>query len=88
MILIQKKLKARLTETAEKCSKIMETYLGEDPDTQEALEFLCLAEGGEVTHYEVLSFHCQRCIEQKIWSKGESYTQRRTRTLRFMHKAG
>ena len=42
-------------ETAEKVSKIMETYLGEDPDTQEALEFLCLAEGGEVTHYEVLS---------------------------------
>ena len=33
----------------------METYLGEDPDSQEALEFLCLAEGGEVTHYEVLS---------------------------------
>jgi hypothetical protein len=29
--------------------------LGEDPDTQEALEFLCLAEGGEVTHYEVLA---------------------------------
>jgi ferritin-like metal-binding protein YciE len=42
-------------ETAEKASKIMETYLGEDPDTQEALEFLCLAEGGEVTYYEVLS---------------------------------
>jgi ferritin-like metal-binding protein YciE len=29
--------------------------LGKEPDTQEALEFLCLAEGGEVTHYEVLS---------------------------------
>jgi ferritin-like metal-binding protein YciE len=41
-------------ETAEKASKIMETYLGDDPDTQEALEFLCLAEGGEVAHYEVL----------------------------------
>lgn len=32
----------------------MQTYLGEDPDTLDALEFLCLAEGGEVTHYEVL----------------------------------
>lgn len=42
-------------ETAEKVSKMMETYLGEDPDTQEALEFLCLAEGAEVTHYEVLA---------------------------------
>jgi hypothetical protein len=42
-------------ETAEKASRIMETYLGGDPDTQEALEFLCLAEGGEVAHYEVLT---------------------------------
>ena len=50
-------------ETAEKVSKIMETYLGEDPDTQEALEFLCLAEGGEVTHYEVPSFNSERCEE-------------------------
>lgn len=33
----------------------METYLGEDPNSQEALEFLCLAEGADVTHYEVLS---------------------------------
>jgi ferritin-like metal-binding protein YciE len=33
----------------------MQTYLGEDPDTLDAIEFLCLAEGGEVTHYEVLS---------------------------------
>jgi hypothetical protein len=41
-------------ETAQKVSKMMETYLGDEPDTQEALEFLCLAEGGEVTHYEVL----------------------------------
>jgi ferritin-like protein len=42
-------------EIEQKASKIMETYLGEDPDTQETLEFLCLAEGAEVTHYEVLS---------------------------------
>ncbi|CAN5447821.1 hypothetical protein BH18THE1_BH18THE1_11670 [soil metagenome] len=48
-------IEEKATETAEKASKIMETYLGEEPDTQEALEFLCLAEGAEVTHYEVLS---------------------------------
>ena len=42
-------------ETAQKVSKIMETYLGEEHDTQEALEFLCLSEGAEVTHYEVLT---------------------------------
>ncbi len=28
-------------ETSQKASKIMEIYLGEEPDTQEALEFLC-----------------------------------------------
>jgi hypothetical protein len=41
-------------ETTQKISKIMETYLGEQPDTQEALEFICLAEGAEGIHYEVL----------------------------------
>ena len=48
-------IEEKAAETADKASKIMETYLGEDPDTQEALEFLCLAEGGEVAHYEVLA---------------------------------
>ena len=33
---------------------MMGTYLGDDADTSEALEFLCIAEGGEVAHYEVL----------------------------------
>lgn len=42
-------------ETAEKCSKMMETDLGDDPDSSEAIELLCLAEGGEVTHYEVFA---------------------------------
>ena len=49
------KIQEKAQETEQKASKIMETYLGEDPDSQEALEFLCLAEGAEVTHYEVLS---------------------------------
>ena len=37
-------------ETEQKASQMMNTYLGEDPDSSEAIEFLCLAEGGEVTH--------------------------------------
>ena len=49
------KIQELANETEQKASKIMETYLGEDPDSQEALEFLYLAEGAEVTHYEVLS---------------------------------
>jgi hypothetical protein len=33
---------------------MMKTYLGEDPDTLDRLEFLCLAEGEEARHYKVL----------------------------------
>jgi rubrerythrin len=40
----------------------------EDPDTQEALEFLCLAEGGEVTHYEVLSSLSSKIKDRKFKS--------------------
>lgn len=44
----------------------MQTYLGEDPGTLDALEFLCLAEGGEVTHYEVLSEVAKELKEKKF----------------------
>jgi nitrogenase subunit NifH len=30
-------------ETEQKASEMMKTYLGEDPDSSEAIEFLCLA---------------------------------------------
>jgi hypothetical protein len=43
------------SETEQKASKIMKTYLGKDPDSFKGIEFLCLAKGGELTHYEVLS---------------------------------
>ena len=56
-------------ETARKASKIMKTYLGENPDTQEALEFLCLAEGAEVTHYEVLSSVTKEVKSRKFGTK-------------------
>jgi ferritin-like protein len=49
------KIQQMAQETEQKATKMMETYLEEDPDSQEALEFLCLAEAGEVTHYEVLN---------------------------------
>ena len=55
-------------ETVQKATQMMETYLGEDPDTQDALEFLCLAEGGEVTHYEVLSKLAQKVNDKRFTS--------------------
>lgn len=42
-------------ETVEKTSEMMKIYLGEDPEELDALEFLGIAEGGEVIHYQVLS---------------------------------
>jgi ferritin-like metal-binding protein YciE len=56
-------------ETAQKASEIMETYLGDEPDNQEALEFLCLAEGGEVTHYEVLNSVSKDVKNKKFGTK-------------------
>jgi hypothetical protein len=53
------KVEETANETEQKATTMMKTYLGENPDTSEAVEFLCLAEGGEVTHYEVLSTICQ-----------------------------
>jgi ferritin-like metal-binding protein YciE len=62
-------IEEKAVETAQKVSKIMETYLGEEPDTQEALEFLCLAEGGEVAHYEVLASIAKDVINKKFGTK-------------------
>ena len=59
-------------ETEQKATKIMKTYLGEEPDTSEALEFLCLAEGGEVTHYEVLSSISENFDSKKLSSTVKS----------------
>jgi ferritin-like metal-binding protein YciE len=42
-------------ETQQKVSQMMHIYLGEDPDSSEALDFLSLAEGGELVHYEGLN---------------------------------
>jgi rubrerythrin len=48
---------------------MMKTYLGENPDSSEAIEFLCLAEGGEVTHYEVLNAMTKLVKDRKFSAK-------------------
>jgi ferritin-like metal-binding protein YciE len=74
-------IEEKAEETAEKASKIMETYLGEDPDTQEALEFLCLAEGGEVTHYEVLVAVAKDVKNKKFGTKVRAILKEEKRHL-------
>ncbi len=51
----QENIEETAKETEKKAVKMMKTYLGEDPDSSEAIEFLAIAEGGEVIHYEVLN---------------------------------
>ena len=74
-------IEEKAEETAEKASKIMETYLGEKPDTQEALEFLCLAEGGEVTHYEVLVSVAKDVKNKKFGTKVRAILKEEKRHL-------
>ena len=81
------KIESTAEETAEKCSKMMETYLGEDPDTQEALEFLCLAEGGEVTHYEVLTAIAKDVKNKKFGTTVRAILKGGTKTLELVHEA-
>ncbi|MGB8937752.1 MAG: hypothetical protein WCC17_21895, partial [Candidatus Nitrosopolaris sp.] len=59
-------------ETEEKATKMMEIYFGDNPDSQEAIEFLCLAEGGEVTHYEVLNAMTRGIKNKQFQARGRS----------------
>ena len=80
------KIESTADKTAEKVSKIMETYLGEDPDTQEALEFLCLAEGGEVTHYEVLTSVAKEVKNRKFGTTVRAILKEEQRHLQLCTK--
>jgi ferritin-like metal-binding protein YciE len=75
------KVEESAKETEEKATKIMETYLGEMPDTSEALEFLCLAEGGEVSHYEVLHAICGNFDNKKALSTVKAILKEEQRHL-------
>ena len=62
-------IQAAANETEQKASEMMKTYLGDQPDSSEAIEFLCLAEGGEVTHYEVLNAMAKIVKDRKFSTK-------------------
>lgn len=82
----QSTIDEKAEETAEKVSEIMETYLGDQPDTQEALEFLCLAEGGEVTHYEVLNSVSKDVKNKKFGTKIRTILKEEKRHLALCTK--
>jgi rubrerythrin len=62
---------------------MMQTYLGKDPDTLDALEFLCLAEGGEVTPYEVLSEVAKELKEKKFATEVRSILKKEKEHLKL-----
>jgi ferritin-like metal-binding protein YciE len=68
----EQSIRQNAEETSQKASQMMQTYLGEDPDTLDALEFLCLAEAGEVTHYEVLDELAKKVKDKKFASEVRS----------------
>jgi hypothetical protein len=63
------------SETEQKTSKIMKVYLGKDPNSCKAIEFLCLAEGGEVTHKEVLSVKTKGVKEYKRFAQMQKHIE-------------
>ena len=70
-------------DTEQKAAEMMKTYLGEDPDSSEAIEFLCLAEGGEVTHYEVLSAMTKGVKNRKLVTKARAILAEEKRHLQL-----
>jgi ferritin-like metal-binding protein YciE len=61
-------------------------YLGEDPDILDALEFLCLAEAGEVTHYEVLDELAKKVKDKKFASEVKSILREEKQHLQLCTK--
>jgi hypothetical protein len=66
------KIKEKAVGTVLKTSLIMETYLGESHDTQEALELLCLIEGVEGINYKVLKTTAKVLNKKRFQSRLKS----------------
>jgi ferritin-like metal-binding protein YciE len=65
-------IKNMAKETDQKATKMMQTYLGDNPDLSEALDFLSIAEGGEVVHYEALNAMAKEFKDKNLADKAKS----------------
>ena len=68
-------------ETQQKASQMMHIYLGEDPDSSEALDFLSLAEGGEVIHCEALNTMAQGIKDMQVTDTVQSILEEEKKHL-------
>jgi hypothetical protein len=53
-------------ETKQEATEMMTTYLGEDSDGLDGLEFMTMAEAGEVGHWEILEELSRRAGESEL----------------------
>lgn len=53
-------------ETKQEATEMMSTYLGEDSDGLDGLEFMTMAEAGEVGHWEILGELSRRAGESEL----------------------
>ena len=53
-------------ETKQEATEMMSTYLGEDSDGLDGLEFMTMAEAGEVGHWEILGELSRRTGESEL----------------------
>ena len=86
MGLNKEKIEESAEETVQKATEMMKTYLGEEPETVDALEFLCLAEAGEVTHYEVLGTLTRSFKDKKLGTAVKSILREEKRHLQLCTK--
>ncbi len=53
-------------ETKKKATEMLDTYLDKDSDTIDGLEFLTMAEAGEVGHWEILAHFNKRARNPEV----------------------
>ena len=78
------KMREEASDQEEEMQKLVQELAdsdGFDPSTIEALEFLCLAEGGEVTHYEVLVSVAKDVKNKKFGTKVRAILKEEKRHL-------
>jgi hypothetical protein len=80
------KTQAIVQKTTAKAMKMRDAYLGDKPDRQEALEFLCLAEAAEVIHYEVLRSLSKKFKAKNFGKKIKSILEEEKEHLKFCTK--
>ena len=66
-------IEEKARETRSEAEEMMSTYLGDDAEGLDGLEFLTMAEAGEVGHWEILARLAQRAGDQELIGLADEY---------------